>query len=121
MSNMKEITDEQARYTIDNGELPDEVISAAGRVAVVLTQDWCPQWATMESYIGDLTEETESPILVYVLIYNRVPYFSDFLDFKESTWGNRQIPYVRYYRDGRLVNQTNYVPKSTFTACFDAE
>ncbi len=42
------ITREQALAAIDRGELPEEVVESAAKVAVVLTQDWCPQWSAME-------------------------------------------------------------------------
>jgi hypothetical protein len=113
-----ELTEKQARFAIDHGEYPDEVTCAASCVAVVMTQDWCPQWTAMDAYLRSLEknggDEGEQTIEVYELIYNTVSYFNEFRRFKEKKWSNYQIPYVRYYRDGKLVGESNFVMKDDF-------
>ena len=41
------------------------------------------------------------------------------MNLKEKTWGNYSIPYVRYYRDGDLVNESNFVSRRGFLKRFD--
>jgi len=108
---------------IDRGELPDEVIGSAEKVAVVLSQDWCPQWGAMERWINDLEGGDSSSAVaidVYQLLYNREDYFQQFLRFKENVWQNRTIPYVRYYRKGRFIGDSNYVTREEFLAVFSS-
>ena len=112
MVNQRELTEQQARDAIEAGELPREVIGSAPRVAVILTQDWCPQWAAMDSYLAEM--EDREDLLVYFLLYNRVAFFRDFMRFKEQVWHNYEIPYVRYYRDGELAGDSNFVPRKAF-------
>jgi hypothetical protein len=38
------------------------------------------------------------------------------MSFKEDVLGNQQVPYVRFYRDGKLVRQSNWVPRAAFAA-----
>jgi hypothetical protein len=116
-----DITREQAMATIERGELPDEVIGSDENVAAVLTQDWCPQWTAMERWIGGLNESESAPSItvdIYILLYNREDYFREFLRFKENVWKNRAIPYVRYYRRGRLISESNYVSRESFLEVF---
>jgi hypothetical protein len=95
-------------------------VRAASRlVAVVLTQDWCGQWAAMDGYLGEMgARNPELELAVFQLEYNRVDYFQEFLRFKEQVLGNAVIPYVRYYRDGLLIGQSNYVSERQFLSFF---
>ncbi len=111
---IKPLTDDEVYHAIETGEFSVKVIHSRARVAVVMTQDWCTQWMSMRSWLDSLDESSE--IDVYEVIYNTARYFSDVLDLKENRWGNASIPYVRYYVDGRLVRESNYVTKDTFLA-----
>jgi hypothetical protein len=99
-------------YCVDSGEFPPEVLMAAASVAVVMTQDWCPQWTAMRSWLERF--EREDTVVWYVE-YNREPSGERFMRFKEDSFGNRLIPYVRYYRNGTLVAQGNYTDELGFT------
>ena len=44
MLNRHVITKEQALNAIKNGEFGSEIISSGEKVAVVMSQDWCPYW-----------------------------------------------------------------------------
>lgn len=116
METAQKLTPGQIDYAIENGEFPPEVILSAENVAVVLTQGWCPQWSHMAQWI--LSLEPEDSIRVYYTVYDEEPYFERFMDFKETVFGNRQIPYVRYYRGGKLVKESNYISKSLFLSVF---
>lgn len=96
----------------ENGEFPEAVRAASARVAVVLTQSWCPQWTMMRSWLDAAAAEAEAR--VWYVEYDLEPFFEEFMAFKEDVWGNRSVPYVRYYRDGALVGQGNYVGKDAF-------
>ncbi len=104
------ITRDQAMRAIRFHEFGDEIIASNRRVAVLLTQDWCPRWRSMKSWICDLDDDFD----LYELIYNKVEYFDDFRNFKETVWNNRFIPYVRYYLNGTLSSVSNDVTKEEF-------
>lgn len=104
-----------------HGEFDSDVIAAAPNVAVVLSQDWCGQYAALSRAIDEMAANPASghpSVTVFELLYNRVDYFEAFMRFKETTWRNREIPYVRYYRDGRLVGESNYVGPESFLDFF---
>ncbi|MFZ5989899.1 MAG: hypothetical protein ACOYWZ_22610 [Bacillota bacterium] len=112
MINRKNITKEQALYAVGNGEFSNEVVSSNSTVVVIMTQDWCPQWKNLSSWIYDVKVDKE--IDIYELIYNKTDYFEEFAKFKETEWKNDQIPYLRYYKNGSLFNETNYVDNKRF-------
>ncbi len=110
MSNFLSFTEEELEHTLTEGELPASVRSAARQVIVVWTQDWCPQWADLQSWI--LQEAGNRP--VYLLVYNQHPRFAELMAFKEENWKNREIPYVRHYVGGNLAAEHNWLPRATF-------
>jgi len=110
--NNNEISKEQAIYAIENGEFDKTVIASTSQVVVVMTQDWCPQWTDLESWVYGI--ETEEDIDIYELEYNRVDYFNDFKNFKENHWKNYNVPYLRFYKDGALIKETNYIGRQQF-------
>ena len=120
----KEITPEQARYAMDSGEFGSDIIQAGPNVAVVMTQGWCSQWHFLETGLRQM-ERDERPadknIHVFTLVYDQVDYFEEFLTFKERSLGNMLVPYVRYYRDGKLIDQSNYVSPLGFIDRFGAD
>ena len=95
MINRHEITSEQALNAIENGEFGRDVLSGE-YVIIVMTQDWCPQWVSMNRWIYGL--ETDKNIEIYELVYNKTDYSSAFMEFKEKTLGNSLIPYLRIYK-----------------------
>ena len=94
------------------GEFGPEVTGASPSVAVVLTQSWCPQWKWMRAYLESLP--AEEGYAVFWVEYDREDFFAPFMAFKEEVLGNREIPYVRYYRDGKLARESNYIDKAGF-------
>lgn len=113
MINRKLIQKEQALNAISKGEFENSILLSKQRVVVVLTQDWCPQWHDMKNWI--YRHETGQDIDIYELEYNRVDYFNDFMNFKESHWGNYSVPYMRFYKDGVLIRETNYISEGQFS------
>ncbi len=106
---MKIIDKSQAFAAVREGEFGDEIIKSSGRVAVILTQSWCPQWHAMKRFIADFTEAD-----IWLLEYDLTDYFDIFRQFKEQEFHNDQIPYVRYYADGVLVAESNAVSEQMF-------
>ncbi len=111
---MKWITKEQAMAAAENGEFGDDIIRSADRVAVILTQSWCSQWNAMKKFVADF-----SGAEIFCLEYDLTDYFDIFLEFKENTLGNDQVPYIRYYRGGVLVAESNAVSEAVFRAKFE--
>jgi hypothetical protein len=120
MINVHDLSDDAARHAIEHGEFPGSILDGQ-RVAVIMTQHWCPDWYWMKSW---LDRESKSPdpdgpdMDVYVFLYDKVPYFREFMKHKETVFGNRLIPYVRYYRDGEIVGESNQLGKERFVSMF---
>lgn len=112
MINKINLTKDQVFNAIEKGEFEKDIVLSKYLVVVVMTQDWCPQWINMKNWIYDL--ETNKDVDVYELIYNKTGYFYKFMNFKENVWGNSDIPYLRFYKNGKLAKQTNYISKEEF-------
>lgn len=100
---------------MEAGEFGEDVLRAAPRVAIVLTQAWCSQWKAMKAYLD--SPEFQSGLAgaaVFWVEYDREPFFDAFMEWKEETFRNDQVPYVRYYRDGAPSSSGNYVPADFF-------
>ena len=115
------LSEEQARAIMNTGDIPDALSRASSRVAVVLTQGWCPQWRAMDSYLSRMASRgsgESADLTVFELEYDRLSFFPIFLDFKETRFNNYSVPYVRYYRDGKFVDASNYVSETGFFSLF---
>lgn len=113
MINRHVLSKEQVLYAVNNGEFGSDVISSETFVVVIMTQDWCPQWHNMQRWVYEL--KPENSVNVYELIYNNTDFFNEFKNFKENQWKNYEIPYLRFYKNGQLFNETNYIGKKEFT------
>lgn len=109
---MQRLSAAEIAQAMESGDFGEGVRAAAPRVAVVLTQSWCPQWTMMLSWLEAAGREAEAR--VYYAEYDLESYFEPFMAFKEDVLGNRSVPYVRYYRDGALVAESNYLAKDGF-------
>lgn len=112
MINRKTIPEEKVRQAMVSGEFGADVAGSAEKVVVIMTQDWCPQWVHMKTWLDGI--ETAGTVDVYEVEYNRESYFDEFMSFKENTWKNDLVPYLRFYRDGKLVKETNYINRIEF-------
>lgn len=110
---MEKIETIHCLHAIKTHEFPDTLINTRPYVALILTQSWCPQWSWMRDYLSPVSRDDTA---LYFLEYDHEPFFQDFMSLKEQVWGNAHIPYVRYYRNGRLVATGNYTGKSGFEA-----
>ncbi|MDF2988033.1 MAG: hypothetical protein K0R50_3543 [Eubacterium sp.] len=113
MINRKQIQREQVMKAIEKGDFEGSLLTTNDKVVIVLTQDWCPQWHDMKGWIYRIDIDQE--IDVYELEYNRTDYFDDFRNFKENVWNNHTIPYLRFYRNGILYKETNYISEGQFS------
>jgi len=109
---VRKLSGEECGNAIASGDFSPSITASATMVALVLTQSWCPQWTWMNGYLRDLGSDPE--IAVYWVEYDREAFYDEFLTFKEETYGNRQIPYVRYYRNGKLAHESNYIDRKGF-------
>lgn len=110
---------------IENGEFDNDVTAAAEHVAIVMTQGWCPQWIAMKHYLeriaregavasgADQADESKT-VVVYTLVYDQIEAFGRFRNLKETVFENDLIPYIRYYKDGRLTDTSNFVGRKEF-------
>lgn len=112
-----QVSDLELQSLFDEGEFSEPFRTAAPKVVVVMTQDWCHQWVEMNSWLGEFADQAQ----IHVLVYNQHPLFEKIMNFKENTFGNLEIPYVRYYFHGQLITQTNWLPKGTFQALLKKE
>lgn len=106
---MKLIAKAQALDCVVHREFSQDILLSAEKVAVILTQSWCPQWLAMKGFLGNM-----AGCEVYYLEYDREDYLEIFREFKEKVFGNDQIPYIRYYRNGALTRVSNAVSKEVF-------
>lgn len=109
---MRKLTQDECLSAIADGEFALGLRQAATSVAIVLTQSWCPQWAWMRSYLEALGPDPSREILW--VEYDLEGFFEDFIKFKEESFKNDQVPYVRYYRGGELVAESNYIDQGGF-------
>jgi hypothetical protein len=112
----QEITIEQAKECMQNQEFDPEIIGSKEKVAVILTQSWCPQWAALRPELEKLKNNS---IDIWLFIYDLSDIFESFKDFKENLLGNDEIPYIRYYRNGEYLRDSNYVDVKEFVKKFE--
>jgi len=65
----------------------------------------------MAAYLPDFVDQAA----IFTVEYNRLPDFERIMSFKEDVFKNRQVPYVRFYRDGKLVRHSNWLPRGSFS------
>ena len=81
--------------------------------ALILTQSWCPQWKAMKAYLPEAEKRFPGLAILYVE-YDLLSCYEEFMAFKERSYNNREIPYVRYYRNGACTGWSNYVSLEGF-------
>lgn len=121
MIQIHDLPNDAALAAIREGEFPSTIIGRP-HVAIVMTQNWCPDWLRMRSWLKRMEKAGEPAgfdLDVYVLIYNKTDYFTEFLHHKENSFGNSVIPYVRYYAVGTYLGDSNQLSRDQFLATFD--
>ena len=117
MNAIQTLTKDQLDALLSEGEFPESVRLAAPKVVVIMTQDWCGQWANMAAYLPDFVDQAA----IFTVEYNLLPDFERIMTFKEEVFNNGQVPYVRFYRDGKLVRHSNWLPRGSFAAMLGHE
>ena len=101
---------------MEKGEFDAALVSGPA-AAIILTQSWCPQWAAMKAYLAK-AEAALGDVRLYYVEYDIEPWKNlengAFMAFKETTFKNRDIPYVRYYRNGIFSRDSNYLSLDGF-------
>jgi hypothetical protein len=108
----KKLSEDQVLELVKTGDFSPDIIASKQKVVIILTQDWCPDWKSMKQWLDALDDAVDVDICE--LIYNRSEHFQNCLDLKENTWNNSLIPYLRYYVNGVLIKESNYVTKEEF-------
>ena len=122
MLTRKELNTEQARHIMEHGDVADSVKQDDQCVAVVLSQGWCPQSVSMNVWLNSMIKKGEPSdfnLTVYELNYDQLEFFAEFRTFKERHFNNYEIPYIRYYKNGQFVDESNYVPSRLFLKKFE--
>jgi hypothetical protein len=107
---MIELTDADLQETITLGEIPERIRGSKKRVAVVLTQSWCSQWMMMRRWLSSMKGDYD----IYWATYEKMASYHSFMNFKETVFGNNQVPYIRFYIDQKLVGESNYCNQEFF-------
>lgn len=115
------MTDSNTRYILDHNDIESSIINATENVLVVFTQTWCSDWKDMNQELIDSKEANEIDINVYTLEYNRSLLFEPFREFKENIWNSHLIPYLRFYKNGVLLWETNHLPFTDIVTRFNVE
>lgn len=100
---IRKLTAEECTAALAKGDF--DFPGAAG--ALILTQSWCPQWKAVKNYLPKADEKGNLTIL-YVE-YDLESFFEEFMKFKEESYNNREIPYIRYFKNGAFSGESNYV------------
>ena len=131
---IRKLTEAECKQAIKDGDFAPEVRGAAPLTAIVLTQSWCPQWRYLAGYLekmdaelnagaeqGAAAADAKPKAAILTLEYDRERFYEDFLSYKERILGNHEVPYVRYYRGGALVGESNFISAQAFKAKLTGE
>lgn len=113
------MSDADAQHAITNTEFSEKLRNAGKYVAIIPTQSWCHQWHAIRSWF-EQSKSAAKEVVVFYYEYDTTDLFDPFREFKESHWKNDQVPYIRYYRDGICVHESNYCSEDDFYRSFDA-
>ena len=113
---MRKLTEAECLAAMKSGDFDAALVSGPA-AAIILTQSWCPQWAAMKAYLPRV-EAALGDVRIYYVEYDIEPWEKlendAFMAFKENTFRNREIPYVRYYKNGVFSRDSNYISQDGF-------
>jgi hypothetical protein len=118
---IRKLSEAECRFALEHGEFETALVQGPA-AAIILTQSWCPQWKAMQAYLPEADKKaasaTPSGAALYYVEYDIASWRElspeDFMTFKEDSFNNREIPYVRYYRGGALSGESNFVSLQGF-------
>ncbi len=117
----KKLSDEDARVAIEQGDFSNELLTSSEYVAIIPTQSWCSQWLMMQQWLRKGEVQSDIDLSVYYYEYDLSDLFDDFRKFKEGKWENGEVPYIRYYHNGKLISTSNFIAQHQFFATFRAK
>jgi len=124
---IRKLTEAECRAAMENGEFDASLVSGPA-AAIILTQSWCPQWTAMKTYLPKLEAALNAvhvDVRLYYVEYDIEPWESleneVFMHFKENTFRNWDVPYVRYYRNGVYSRASNYISLEGFKSRLTGE
>jgi glutaredoxin len=106
---IRNLTEGECRFAMEKGDFESSLIQ--GKTAVILTQSWCPQWKALKSCLKEAEKRSAErgfDITILYVEYDLVSWYEEFMYFKEKTFNNREIPYIRYYSGGICTGSGNY-------------
>ena len=113
---IRKLNEAECRYAVENGDFDSELVSGPA-AAVILTQSWCPQWKAVQAYLPAV-EAALGDVRIYYVEYDIEEWESleneAFMAFKENVFNNREIPYIRYYKDGVYSRDGNFISQDGF-------
>lgn len=118
MLKFKNIEENEIEKIIETKEVTDNIKNEDKNVITIFTQDWCGDWKNLEKELK-ANENTDIDITVFICIYNKIKLYEEFMSFKENIWGNELIPYLRYYKDGKFLKDTNHLPFQRIRRIFE--
>jgi len=121
---IRKLTEAECRTAMETGDF-DKTLVSGPAAAIILTQSWCPQWKSMKAYLpkaeaaiagslGIASDEVKFYFVEYDIESWENLENEAFMTFKENTFNNREIPYVRYYRNGVYSRDSNYISLDGF-------
>ncbi len=111
------LTKEDCVFAVEHGEFAEDICGRTSKTVIILTQSWCPQWAAMRRYLDEAERKAKDASIdfsIFFIEYDKESWAEEFMMFKENGFKNREIPYVRYYQDGKLMNESNFIPLNGF-------
>ena len=113
---IRKLTEAECRTAMETGNFDAALVSGPA-AAIILTQSWCPQWGAMKAYLSK-AEAALGDVAIYYVEYDIERWESldndVFMHFKENTFRNWDVPYVRYYRNGVYSRDSNYISLDGF-------
>lgn len=119
MLTFKKIDDKEMQNIIDTKEVSDNIKNASENVLAIFTQDWCGDWKGLERELKANEEKSPVDITIFICLYNESHLYESFMNFKENTWNNELIPYLRYYKKGELLKDGNHLPFQRLIKVFE--
>lgn len=119
MLTFKTIDEKEMQIIIDTKEVSDNIKNASENVLAIFTQDWCGDWKGLERELNANENNSDIDITIFICMYNQTSLYEPFMNFKETVWKNALIPYLRYYKNGSFVKDTNHLPFQRLIKAFE--
>ena len=110
MITFKTIDDNEMKYIMENKEVSNDIKNTSEKVLAIFTQDWCGDWKGLNIELVANEQNNDVDLTVFICKYNESPLYEEFMNFKEKEWKNELIPYLRYYKNGSFIKDTNHLP-----------